>query len=76
MEFLWKNSYAWRWYNNIIICLWEIDNEVVEVIEVAQVTDVLQVLGLSRPGNCVHQILKWHAIMDLTSVHCQDQLNL
>jgi len=36
----------------------------------------LQVLGLNRPGNCVHQILKWHAIMDLTSVYCQDRLNL
>ena len=39
-------------------------------------TDVLQVLRLSRPGNCVHQISKWRAIMDLTSVHCQDRLNL
>ena len=41
-----------------------------------QMTDVLQVLGLNRLGNCVRQISKWRAIMDLTSVYCQDWLNL
>ena len=37
---------------------------------------VLEVLGLSKPGNCVHQICKWRAVMDLTSAHCQDWLKL
>ena len=46
MKFWWNICYTRKWHNNIHICLWEIDNEDVEVMVVAQVTSDRCLAGL------------------------------
>ena len=46
MKFWWNICYGRKWHDNINICLWQIDNEDLELMEVAQLSNDICLAGL------------------------------